>query len=278
MKIGRREIGPGQPTLVIAELGINHNGDPGRAREMVSAAFAAGADGVKFQTYRAQTRFAPGNPFVEVFARYELSREEEQALWEWTRERHPDGVVLSTPFDKESADFLVRMDTDAMKIASFEAVNLELVRHVARSHRPVIFSTGTLSEDEVRRAAAVIVEHGGEPIPLHCISSYPTALEDAQVAVVSRLIALFGRAGYSDHTEGVGAAPYAVAAGACLVEKHFTLDRTLEGPDHAMSITPECLAELVAQIRQVESIRGSDRLGPRACERFVYENCRRVSS
>jgi len=278
IKIGQHYIGNKSPVAVIVELGINHNGDVALGKDLIAAAAEAGANGVKFQTYRTEKRFAPGNPLIDVFKRMELSRDEEAQLWEYAHSRPEGLMVLSTPFDPESAAFCIEMKADGLKVASFETTNRNLLRTVAQYRLPVIVSCGQNTQDEVDSVVALLRQYNCPYALLHCISSYPMKDEDANLAVIPAMLHHYKcPIGFSDHSLGSHIAGYAVAAGACIIEKHFTLDKNLEGPDHAMSATPAELTELIRHVREVEQLMGSPALEVRPCERFIHENCRRVT-
>lgn len=273
-------IGPGRPCFVIAEAGVNHNGDLGLARQLVEVAASAGADAVKFQTFRAERLVTAGAPKAAyqqrqtdaeegqlgMLRRLELSREGHLELMALCRKL---GILfLSTPFEEESADLLEALGVEAYKLPSGEITNLPLLAHVARKGRPLILSTGMASLGEVEAAVEAITAAGNPDLALlHCVSSYPTAPADANLRAMATLASAFRRpVGYSDHTEGIAIPLAAVALGACILEKHFTLDRTLPGPDQQVSLEPDELRALVAGIRQVEAALGDGLKRPAACE------------
>ncbi len=276
LQIAGREIGPGNPCFVIAEAGVNHNGDPALARRLVDAAADAGADAVKFQTFRAEGLASPSAPKAEyqtratgasesqldMLRRLELSREAHAGLMARCRDR---GVVfLSTPFEEESADFLESLGVAAFKVPSGEVTNLPFLAHVARKGRPVILSTGMSTLEEVGAAVRCLRESGDPPLVLlHCVSRYPADPRDANLRAMATMSEAFEvPVGYSDHTAGLEVAFAAAALGAAVLEKHFTLDRALPGPDHAASLEPGELASLVRGIRLVESALGHGRKEP----------------
>lgn len=275
-----RAIGPGAPCFVIAEAGVNHNGDPRLAAELVAVAAAAGADAVKFQTFSAdrlasasaakaayqQETTEASESQLEMLRRLELSPAAHRALVRQCRER---GILfISTPFDELSADFLAELDVPLFKIPSGELTNLPYLAHVARLGRPMIVSTGMASLGEVETAVETLEQHGDAPLALlHCVSNYPARPEDVNLRAMETMAAAFGvPVGYSDHTLGNEVALAAVARGACIVEKHFTLDRALPGPDHRASSEPAELAALVSGIRRVEAALGDGRKRPASSE------------
>jgi N-acetylneuraminate synthase len=276
LEIAGRTIGRGEPCFVVAEAGVNHNGDLGLARRLVDAAAEAGADAVKFQTFSARRLATPDAPKAEyqkecagaeesqlaMLERLELSPAAHEDLMDRARQR---GLVfLSTPFEEESADLLERLGVSAFKIPSGEITNLPFLAHVARKRRPMIVSTGMATLDEVRGAVETIRGAGNEAVVLlHCVSAYPADPADANLRAMTTMEqALQVPVGYSDHTLGIEVALAAVALGACVVEKHLTLDRSLPGPDHRASSDPRELAGLVRAIRTVESALGHGRKEP----------------
>jgi pseudaminic acid synthase len=250
--IAGRTIGPGQPPYVIAELSGNHNGDIRRAFRLIEAAKAAGADAVKLQTYTPETMTidhdGPGfkikGGLWDGRQLYELYREA-QTPWKW----HPDlfehakkvGITcFSTPFDPSAVDFLETLGAPAYKIASFEIVDTPLVRHAAKTGKPLVISTGMAEESEIKEAASAASDSGkGGLALLHCISAYPAPAEEANLARIPALSARFDcPIGLSDHTLGTEVAVAAVALGAAIIEKHLTLARADGGPDAAFSLEP----------------------------------------
>lgn len=249
-------VGPGVPTYLIAEIGINHGGDLATAQRLIEAAAEAGANAVKLQTYRTEKRVAPDSPIFDVLREAEL---DERAHSELARTARDQGVAfISTPFDPESVELLASLDVPAYKIASFDIVNEELLQLVARQGSPVIVSRGMADPAECDRAVELVKAEGAPLILLHCVSAYPLEPDDANLAVMDWLRSRYDApVGYSDHTLGTDTPALAVARGADAIEKHFTLDRTAEGPDHALSADPQQLSDLVRRIREVESILGS---------------------
>lgn len=270
MDLGNRQIGPGLPVYVIAEMSANHNQDFDKAVKIIEAAKSAGADAVKLQTYTADTMTLDcNNDFFTIKGTiwegknlHELYR---QALtpWEW----HPElkricdriGLTLfSTPFDPTSVDYLEDMDVPAYKIASFELVDIPLLRKVARTGKPIIMSTGMATPEEIDEALATIRAEGNEQIALlKCTSAYPAPLEEMNLNTIPSFIKTYGvPIGLSDHTLGGVAAVAAVALGACIVEKHLTLTRKDPGPDSAFSTEPHEFKAMVEDIRAVEKALG----------------------
>jgi N-acetylneuraminate synthase/N,N'-diacetyllegionaminate synthase len=265
-----RAIGDAAPVFVVAEAGVNHNGDPALARRLVDAAAECGADAVKFQTFSVDallTRGAPkagyqvettgaGESQREMLARLELSLE---VLAELKDRAAKHGLIFfSAPFDEESADVLDALDVALFKVPSGEITNLPLLRHLAAKGRPIILSTGMASLAEVEQAVAAINGAGDVPLAvLHCLSAYPAPAAEINLRAMDTLAVRFGcPIGFSDHTLGIEIALAAVARGARIIEKHLTLDTSLAGPDHRASLDPPAFAAMVRAIRTVESALG----------------------
>ena len=264
VRIGQRLVGPGEPPYVIAEAGSNHNRDIGVARALIDAAAGAGADAVKFQTFTADALVArTSDPIVtlkdefgkfgrtvhEMFAAAEMPIEWLPRLRDYSEQK---GITfLSTPFDERSADLLEQLDMPAYKIASYEVVHLPLIRHVARKGKPVLISTGMASIGEIEEALAAVRAEGNDQLAIfHCPIGYPVPPEHVNLAVIDTLRQTFGiPVGLSDHTRGVAIPIAAVARGADMIEKHYTLDRSQRGPDHGFAIEPDELKALVEGCR-----------------------------
>ncbi len=271
IKIGAQAIGSGRRVFVIAEAGVNHNGDLKRALELVDAAADARADAVKFQTFSADRLVTHSSPKAayqrettdakesqyDMLKKLELSREAHRELK--LRAEKRELVFLSTPFDPESADLLDSLGVYAFKLGSGELTDLPLLKHIASKARPMLLSTGMSTMAEVREAVMAVREAGLNEIALlHCVSSYPAPAEDCNLLAMQTLQDEFRvPVGYSDHTEGIEVAVLAAACGACIIEKHLTMDRTLPGPDHRISLEPKEFAAMVRGIRDTQKIRGT---------------------
>jgi N,N'-diacetyllegionaminate synthase len=261
-------------TLIIAEAGVNHNGDMALARRLVHVAAAAGADMVKFQTFTADTLVTETAEMAEyqkentgvsesqhaMIRRLELSRADHEALID---ECERAGIqFFSTGFDAPSIDLLADLGIDLFKVPSGELTNLPLLRHIAAKQRPVILSTGMANADEIGAALEVFLSAGlsrDQLTVLHCTTQYPAPFDAVNLTAMRSIADQFGVAvGYSDHTLGIEVATAAVALGATVIEKHFTLDRTLPGPDHAASLEPDELAAMVRAIRNIEAAMAGD--------------------
>jgi N-acetylneuraminate synthase len=284
-----RPVGPGQPCFVVAEAGVNHDGDLDLALRLVDAAAEAGADAVKFQTFaadRLMTATAPKAPYQErapgvppdafaMIRRLELDEPAHRTLMAHCRDR---GILfLSTPFEEASADLLERLGLPAFKLPSGEITNLPFLAHVARKGRPVILSTGMATLEEVEQAMGALEPLGRDRvILLHCVSCYPAQPADANLRAMATLAETFQvPVGFSDHTPGLEVALAAVALGAAVLEKHLTLDRGLPGPDQQASLEPGEFAALVRGVRTVEAALGHGRKEPAPGEREVADVARK---
>jgi len=269
-EIDERRIGVSAPVFIVAEAGVNHNGNPALARRLVDAAAECGADAVKFQTFTVDallTREAPkagyqvettgaGESQREMLARLELGADRLAELRDRAGKR---GLVFfSAPFDEASADALEALDVALYKVPSGEITNLPLLRHIAAKGRPIILSTGMATLEEVEQAVAAIRAAGDPPLALlHCLSAYPAPVEEVNLRAMDSLASRFGYpVGFSDHTLGIEIAVAAAARGAAIIEKHLTLDKTLPGPDHRASLDVGEFSAMVRAIRSVESALG----------------------
>lgn len=269
-------------TLIIAEAGVNHNGDIALARELVDVAAEAGVDLVKFQTFNAdrlvtasarQAAYQERNTGVvesqhAMLKRLELTREMHEELI--SRCQRQGIQFFSTGFDTDSVDLLLELGATRIKVPSGELTNLPFLRHVGAANREVILSTGMGTLDEVAAAVAAL-EAAGSPreriIVLHCTTNYPAAMEEVNLRAMTLMRESLGvRVGYSDHTLGIEVAIAAVALGACVIEKHFTTDRRLPGPDHQASLEPGELRTMVQGIRNIERALGTAAKLPSATE------------
>lgn len=280
MRIDGREIGPDQPPYVIAELSANHNGDLGAALRLIDEARAAGADAVKIQTYRADTITLDGaGPEFRIESGPWAGRTLHQLYdwahtpWDWHgrlfEHARARGITLfSSPFDPTAVDLLEGLGAPAYKVASFEAVDLPLIRLIASKGKPMIVSTGMADADEIAEAVAA-ARAGGcqELVLLHCVSGYPAPAADYNLRTLADMAARFGvPVGLSDHTLDTATAVAAVALGACVIEKHLTLDRAGGGPDDAFSLTPPEFARLCADARTAWAALGRVDYGRKSSE------------
>lgn len=265
-RIGDRLIGGGAAVYIIAEIGINHNGRLDIARQLIDVAVEAGADAVKFQrrslphVYQEQLLANPNlgeqafQYLIPLLKEIELSEEQFHALT--THARNKQIEFLCTPFDPPSADFLEVLGVRAYKIASADLTNLELLEHVAAKGKPMILSTGMSTDEEVCATVQALQSMKAQFALLHCNSTYPAPFETVNLRYLERLKRFGVPVGYSGHERGIAIATAAVALGACIVERHITLDRTLPGPDHAASLEPQGFAKQVRDIRNLQAAMG----------------------
>jgi len=264
------DIGADEKTFIIAEIGLNHNGNIDIAKQLIDEAIDAGADAVKLQSYKSEIRVAKNGKTsryvekvlsieetdYEMFLKNELSYDQTKELFNYAKNRT---IIFSAPFDIESADELEQLGVDCYKIASFDLVNLPLIRKVAATSKPVIISTGMSYLSEVEEALSEVANCGNKNvILLQCTSSYPCSSESMNIKAIDTMKHAFNNlpVGLSDHIIGDTVSLAAVARGANVIEKHFTLDKSLEGPDHILSLEPHELKDMVSRIRLIESAMG----------------------
>ena len=289
MRIGARSIGSGAPLFVIAEIGLNHDGDPSRALALVDAAARAGASAVKLQSLRAETLVAPDRAaggatlahvdapsLRQVFARYELDEAAHAAVA--ARARRHGLAWLSSPFDETAVDMLARLDCDALKIASGDITHHRLIARAAATGRPLVISTGLSTLDEVAAAVTCAREGGARSLALlHCVSAYPTPDDEQNLAAIRTLAAVFGvPVGLSDHTADAAGVGAAVALGASLYERHIKASETDPVIDAAVSSSPQALARLVAVAAETQARLGSGVREPQAAELANRQGSRRA--
>lgn len=283
--IGKHQVGSEHRPLIVAEMSGNHDGDLDRALAIVDAVAASGAQALKLQTYRADTMTVDvDHPRFHVGAGHDLwggeslyaLYERAHTPWDWhepifARAREHGLVAFSSPFDPTAVDFLESLDVPAYKIASCEIVDLPLIRYVARTGKPLIVSTGMASAGEIDAAVRAAREAGCEQlVVLGCTASYPADPADTNLRALPLIESMFDvPVGYSDHTMGIGVPVAAVALGACLIEKHVTLDRAGDGVDAAFSAEPAELAALVAETERAWQALGRPRIGARPAEAEV---------
>ncbi len=255
---------------IIAEAGVNHNGNTEIALKLVDKAKSAGVDAIKFQTFKAENiasqeakkasyqQKETGNGFqMDMLKQLELSYDDFYKIKEYCDKT---GITfLSTPFDLESINFLNNFDMPFWKIPSGEITNLPYLVSIAKTHKPIVMSTGMCTMQEIRDAIQLLEKNEAGTISLlHCNTEYPTPFEDVNLLAIQTLHDEFGlNIGYSDHTKGIEVPIAAVAMGATIIEKHFTLDRNMDGPDHKASLEPDELALMVKCIRNIEKARGN---------------------
>lgn len=279
--VGNREIGPGKPCFIIAEAGVNHNGDMANAKRLIDVAAEAGADSVKFQTFKAEESVTAGTPmaayqkkndpasssFIQMLKRLELPGDSTRELARYSEKK---GILFfSKPSWIGAVDELEDAGVLLYKVGSGDVTFFTLLKKIASTKKPVILSTGMATIEETREALETLQKAGAPSVAiLHCITSYPCEFQYANLRAMDTLRKHFDvPIGYSDHTIGTEAAVAAVAMGACIVEKHFTLDKGMPGPDHKASLEPDELASMVRQIRNVEKAFGHGRKELAECER-----------
>lgn len=259
IKIGDKLIGKGCPYFVIAEAGVNHNGRLDLALKLIDAASDAGADAIKFQTFKAEgVVIARGKakPHFEMLKKLELKEKFYKPIIRQCKQKNI--IFLSTPHSPDAIDFLESL-VPAYKIGSGDLTNLPFLEKVAKKKKPIILSTGMATMKEVKEAMGCIKKTGNNKIiALHCTTNYPCSFNEVNLRAMQTMMKkLDVLVGYSDHTLGIDISAMAVTLGACVIEKHFTLDRNMTGPDHKASIEPDELGKMIKQIRNVEEILGS---------------------
>lgn len=287
--INGRHIGKDNPCFIIAEAGVNHNGQIESAIKLIDAAVEAGADAVKFQTFKTDklvTKTAEKAKYqkeltgdsesqYDMLKKLELKESDYELLSNYSKEK---GILfLSTPFEQESVDLLDRINVPLFKIPSGEITNFPLLRYISKKGKPIILSTGMSKLIEIKDAVDYIKGQGlDEIILLHCISSYPAKIEDLNLLAIKTIKDAFGLpTGFSDHSPGIYAPIAAVSLGACVIEKHFTLDKDLPGPDHKASLDTEELIEMVHSIRVIEAALGTGEKIPTRTEEDIKKIARK---
>ncbi len=280
VEINGKSVGVGHSTFLIAEIGLNHNGNMSLAKELIDAAISAGADAVKLQSYKAKYRVAEHGKTsryvekvlgteetdFEMLKKSELSKEQTKELFDYAKERT---IIFSAPFDIESADELIELGVDCFKIASFDLVNLPLIRKVASQNKPMIISTGMAYLSEVQDALMEVAKCGNPNVILmQCTSSYPCPPESMNIKAIDTMKVAFNGlpVGISDHVIGDMVSIGAVARGADIIEKHFTADKEMEGPDHILSMLPKEFAQMKQRVAIVEKSLGDGVKQPSANE------------
>lgn len=282
IEIGEKKISESSPVFIIGEAGVNHNGDMETAFQLIDAACTAGVDAVKFQTFRTDDLILknmekapyqkkttiPDQSQYEMLKALELSKENNKVLKEYCQKR---GIIfLSTPFEINSLAELIEMDIPAIKIAATDLTNIQFLKQAASVKKPIFLSAGMCCLEEIKIALNTICPVCKDVVLMQCTANYPVDDSEVNLNVIDTLKKEFDMiVGFSDHSKGVGASPFAVAKGACVIEKHFTLDRNAEGPDHMASVTLDELKQLVEDIRRVERYLGSGIKIPTYSEQFT---------
>ena len=252
-------IGRDKSTFIIAEAGINHNGDMNIAYCLIDEAKKAGASAIKFQTYITDKRVKKDNPVYGILKQCELTVVQQKRLKAYADKK---GVIFfSTPFDEESVEGLQSLGVSLLKVASFDVVNHKLLKKIAAAGLPIIMSRGMATKKELDAAVSILKKARADFALLHCVSAYPTPKEEVNLGAIQTLLNMYDAPiGYSDHTLDIETPVYAVVHGARILEKHFTLDKKMKGPDQALSADPKEFARLVQKVREVEKMLGHGRL------------------
>lgn len=268
MKIGNYYVGQGKPVFIVAEAGINHNGDIKLAKQMIIKASKAGANAIKFQTIFPEELYSEktNKTLFNLIKKWSFNKKQHIELKKFAERHHLE--FFSTPVGKRSAKLLEEIKTKCIKIASGELTNHELIKTVAKTRQPIIVSSGMSTIKEITSAVEIIQNEKCPLVLLHCNASYPTPEKDANLSTIKYLKDLFNvPIGYSDHTLGNEACIVAVSLGACIIEKHFTLNKKMEGPDQKLSADVAEFTDLVTKIRKVEKLLGNYRTGPTNSEK-----------
>jgi len=273
-----REIGENQHPFIIAEIGNNHNGSLDTAMKLIKSAKDAGADAVKFQVKNIEKSFSRellDSPYVNENSFGKTYREHKMAL-EFSEEQLKQlynyatklGIVcFSTPFDIDSVELLERIGNPIYKISSFHVTDLDLIEHVCKTKKPILMSTGMSTIEEIDKAVELIRKYTEDFVLLHCVSCYPTEDEDINLSVIPMLREKYNcPVGYSGHERGIAITASSVALGSCVIERHFTLDRTMKGPDHASSVEPLGLTHIVSRSSRMFKAMGNPNKTVLECE------------
>ena len=272
------EIGENEPTFIIAEIGNNHNGSLDTAFKLIKSAKDAGANAVKFQVKNIEKSFSKelldssyvnensfGKTYREHKMALEFSEEQLKQLYDYASKL--DIICFSTPFDIDSVDLLERIGNPIYKISSFHVTDLKLIEHVCKTKKPILMSTGMSTIEEIDKAVELIRKYTENFILLHCVSCYPTEDEDVNLSVIPMLREKFNcPVGYSGHERGIAISASVVVLGACAIERHFTLDRTMKGPDHASSVEPLGLNHIVTRSSRMFKAMGKSNKTVLECE------------
>lgn len=273
-----REIGENQHPFIIAEIGNNHNGSLDTAMELIKSAKDAGADAVKFQVKNIEKSFSKElldspyvneNSFGKTYREHKIALEfsEEQLKQLYNYATKLGIVCFSTPFDIDSVELLERIGNPIYKISSFHVTDLDLIEHVCKTKKPILMSTGMSTIEEINKAVELIRKYTEDFVLLHCVSCYPTEDEDVNLSVIPMLREKYDcPVGYSGHERGIAITASTVALGSCVIERHFTLDRTMKGPDHASSVEPLGLTHVVSRASRMFKAMGNPNKTVLECE------------
>jgi len=275
INVKKRKIGENNPVFIIAEAGINHNGNVKLAKKMISVAKKSGVDAIKFQTFKASDLASPSSPYFKIFKKNELEDEEFGEISDYAREK--EIIFFSTPVSEDAVDLLIKLRVPLFKISSGDLTHLPLLRHVASKKKPIIISTGMSNLREINNAVKTINSKSNKKIMiLHSVSAYPTPMNEVNLNSIQLLKERFPYPiGYSDNGEGNLVSLTAVAVGAKIIEKHFTLSKKMIGPDHSFSSDPKELEDLVKKIKQTEKILGKKEKNYQPSEKKIRVLARR---
>ena len=275
VKIGDLDVGDEAPIRLIAELGVNHLGDYGRMIEMIDAAIESGADLLKFQTYKADLRYdsiknPKGKEFIKLLAKRQFDEKTEEKIWDYAKSK--GGKIFTSPFDESSVILGERFGSLAYKVAAFEIVNTKLLTAISNTGKPVVISRGMATMKETKIAVDLFQKKNVDVILLHCISSYPTMHNDSNLWMIHTLREKFNiPIGHSDHTRGVDIPMLAVAAGARIIEKHFTINPKLRESDNPFSITPDELRTMRFNVDNVDRYMGQKEISFIDAEKYMSD-------
>ena len=273
-----REIGENQHPFIIAEIGNNHNGSLDTAMKLIKSAKDAGADAVKFQVKNIEKSFSKElldssyvneNSFGKTYREHKMALEflEEQLKQLYNYAAKLGIICFSTPFDIDSVELLERIGNPIYKISSFHVTDLDLIEHVCKTKKPILMSTGMSTIEEIDMAVELIRKYTEDFVLLHCVSCYPTEDEDINLSVIPMLREKYDcPVGYSGHERGIAITASSVALGSCVIERHFTLDRTMKGPDHASSVEPLGLTHIVSRASRMFKAMGNPNKTVLECE------------
>ena len=269
IKIAKKWIGENFPTFIMAEAGINHNGSLKTAKKMIFEAKKAGVDAIKFQTFKAVDLATPNSKFFKIFQNLEFEDSDFEELSDYAKQQKL--IFCSTPFSEKAVDILSKLKVPAFKIASGDLTHIPLIKYASKKNKPMIISTGMANNDELKIAIKAIKStKNNKIIVMHSVSSYPTPTNEVNLNVIQNLKKEFNfPIGFSDNGPGILIPQIAVAVGAKIIEKHFTLDKKMKGPDQNMSADPEQLKQIVSKIREIEVLLGD---GIKKCQPSELEN------
>jgi len=278
LEISGFKIGGNNPTFIIAEIGLNHNGDVDIAKDMIEEAKKCGANAAKFQMFDVNELYPEKHKLFETFESLQFSREDWYDIRDFAEKK--DILFTASVFDEKSVDLLDELNSPMFKIASGDLTHLPLLSYISKKEKPAVISTGLSNISEVEEAVETFYSNDNQKISLmHCVSNYPSSLENLNLNVIETLKRSFGiPVGFSDHTLGTTAPVTAVALGADIIEKHFTLDRSMEGPDQELSLPPDLFKDMVEKIREIEKGLGDGLKKPVEGENMIKNARRSISA